>query len=374
MLTPPQFRSFHKALLQAFIPQELQRMMRFRLGKNILDYTNLAQPQTQIFFEVIDAAERGGWTDRLILAAREELPDNPYLLVFAEEFGLAPKIEITSEGYTPTLGYNPSSAQLEKTVRGANYAGDIAVWREHLGKIEGQVCAVEINNQHVGTGFIVAPDVIMTNYHVVEYAIQGKVKPSQVMFRFDYKRLADGRTINSGVLYPLAADDTWIIDWSPYNPTLDFGTGMSFDGQKLDELDYALLRCADPIGELPVGGDRGDLKANPRGWIQLSPSHHDFATNPALYIAQYPNGQPLKLALDTESFIGLNQNATRVRYRTNTEPGSSGSPIFNYDWVPVALHHSGDPAKTQAKWNQGIPMEKILDLLRPRNILSLVCP
>ena len=30
-------------------------------------------------------------------------------------------------------------------------------------------------------------------------------------------------------------------------------------------------------------------------------------------------------------------------YRTDTEPGSSGSPCFNDPWELVALHHSGVP-------------------------------
>ena len=50
----------------------------------------------------------------------------------------------------------------------------------------------------------------------------------------------------------------------------------------------------------------------------------------------------MKLALDTKAVIGLNGNGTRLRYRTNTEPGASGSPVFTVDWSIVALHHYGD--------------------------------
>jgi V8-like Glu-specific endopeptidase len=31
-----------------------------------------------------------------------------------------------------------------------------------------------------------------------------------------------------------------------------------------------------------------------------------------------------------------------VRYAVNTEPGTSGSPVFDKDWRLVALHHLGD--------------------------------
>jgi V8-like Glu-specific endopeptidase len=58
------------------------------------------------------------------------------------------------------------------------------------------------------------------------------------------------------------------------------------------------------------------------------------------------------------------ENNTRVRYRTNTEEGSSGSPCFNQDWELVALHHSGDPNfERPATYNEGIPFEAILKRL-----------
>jgi hypothetical protein len=42
--------------------------------------------------------------------------------------------------------------------------------------------------------------------------------------------------------------------------------------------------------------------------------------------------------------IGMVHNVVRyvgdaIRYRTDTEEGSSGSPVFNEQWQVVALHH-----------------------------------
>lgn len=67
----------------------------------------------------------------------------------------------------------------------------------------------------------------------------------------------------------------------------------------------------------------------------------------------------MKLAMDTQAIIGRNSNGTRLRYSTNTEPGSSGSPCFSMDWDLVALHHFGDPAWTEPKFNQGVPIGRI---------------
>jgi V8-like Glu-specific endopeptidase len=89
-----------------------------------------------------------------------------------------------------------------------------------------------------------------------------------------------------------------------------------------------------------------------------------FTEKMPILILQYPKTQPLKLALDTEGVLRLNSNGTRVRYATNTEGGSSGSPCFNINWTLVALHHYGDPSYGQPKYNQGIPVNMIRDRLK----------
>jgi V8-like Glu-specific endopeptidase len=77
-------------------------------------------------------------------------------------------------------------------------------------------------------------------------------------------------------------------------------------------------------------------------------------------IAQHPAGDPLKLAVDTDSVIGVNAGGTRVRYATNTDPGASGSPVFDLAWKLVALHHLGDPAYDHPPaYNQGVPIHLI---------------
>jgi V8-like Glu-specific endopeptidase len=73
------------------------------------------------------------------------------------------------------------------------------------------------------------------------------------------------------------------------------------------------------------------------------------------------------LGMDMDSILGENDNGTRLRYRTNTEHGSSGSPCFDCDWNLVALHHYGDPAyHKNPEFNQGIPIRAIRQLLESR--------
>src|SRR5689334_21668531 len=128
-----------------------------------------------------------------------------------------------------------------------------------------------------------------------------------------------------------------------------------------DHLDYALLRVDGAPGTEPIGGT-AEPGALARKWIELPTQPYDFHPNTALFIVQHPQGDPLQLALDTDALIGVNANRTRVRYRTNTLPGSSGSPCFNSNWELVALHHGGDPDH-KPTYNQGIPIHTILKTL-----------
>ena len=142
-------------------------------------------------------------------------------------------------------------------------------------------------------------------------------------------------------------------------------------------MDYALLRTRGRPGDEPVGGVQADMNAPKRGWIAVPSEAHDFLSRPAMTIAQHPEGAPLKLALDTNAVIGVNAktNPTRVRYRTNTEPGSSGSPCFDINWGLVALHHSGDPKHAptyKPQYNAGIPVAAVRALLAKRQKLNLL--
>jgi V8-like Glu-specific endopeptidase len=71
----------------------------------------------------------------------------------------------------------------------------------------------------------------------------------------------------------------------------------------------------------------------------------------------------LAVALDTSGFKSVKANSTRMRYSANTEGGSSGSRCFDIHWSLIALHHSGDPLRDQAQYNQGIPISAIRERL-----------
>jgi hypothetical protein len=362
ILTGTQAEQLWKALLDAYNEDSLARMLKFRLDIR-LDQIVGEDGLRDMIFELIEVAEMEGWTADLISAARESNPRNASLMAFSQQFGLAPAGLPVFSAAAPGVDGLPPNANLEAMVRMSNRFLNVQPWLERLGEITGQVCRVDIKGEGMGTGFLVAPDVVMTNYHVVEQAITGAggIKPADVTVRFDFKMLSDGQTINSGTVFELAGA-AWLVDSSPYHPKEPSGN-MGAELPKPDQLDYALLRTAGRPGESAVGKTTPPPPGEqPRGWLRVKPDH-SFDPGTPLFIVQHPLTAPLKLALETDAIVSLNGNKTRVNYRTNTEHGSSGSPAFDQNWDLVALHHG-----FEAGQNQGIPFDAILSLVQARGL------
>jgi hypothetical protein len=274
-------------------------------------------------------------------------------------YGLAPPLSMQAGGED----VETPAGQLEKIVEPLKHFVNPDQWVTLLVQMQYRVGRVEIDTVPVGTGFLVGPDTLLTNFHVLQKVISPVVKkPSNVVVRFDYKNLPNLH-VSPGLPVPLA--DDWLIDHSPFTP--DEAAGQPDKSEPTDEqLDYALVRLKAAVGAERV--DPNDPASRTRGWIQVPDAAPPIHPGMTLVILQHPRTAPLKLGIDTRAVIKTNNNGTRVRYATNTEPGSSGSPCFDMDWGLVALHHYGDPGFAHPKWNQGIPIFKIRELLTKRNV------
>jgi hypothetical protein len=356
-LSGPQAREFSAALRAAFSKQRLDEMLLYYLNIRREDIS-LGDDLQAIVFALLRDADSRNYTDKLLIAARQANPESSELLAFGAKFGLAPSVKVDNGTQTQSL----ATPGLERKIVAANGNKDVTPWRNKLGRLEGRICRVE-HPAAIGTGFLVANDVVMTNYHVMKDVIAGTVKSTEVRLRFDYRRL-EGDIVNQGTIYSLSP--SWDIYHSEFSE-MDLSDPPP-EPPAWDKLDLALLEVAGAPGNDPVGGPAvTDPGAEPRGFVPLPATPHDFEKNPALFILQHPDGEPLALALDTNAVIWARQ--TRVRYRTNTEPGSSGSPCFDADWNLVALHHAGD-TRWIPTYNQGIPLPAILRLLEDRRVLG----
>jgi len=205
----------------------------------------------------------------------------------------------------------------------------------------------------LGTGFLVGPDLMLTNYHV----FKSKDMLGSAVVRFDYHANADG-----------AATQGRVYEFQP-----EF-----YVGSPDTELDFALVKLkGEPLADRklqPGDEDLGYLellrRGRHRGYLLLAP--RDIVEHERVNIIQHPNGNPQKVVL-TQNYVLANMSADRVHYLADTQPGSSGSPVLNRYWEVIALHHSGGAHPPQKasnnlqkvlkglyKFNEGIPIRAIM--------------
>ena len=142
------------------------------------------------------------------------------------------------------------------------------------------ICRIETaHGTTYGTGLLVADDRVLTNYHVVENHIAGKLDPASIRCRFDYARDATG--LDKGRTVTLAAGRTWIVAHSAYDAADLSGTGIPAG----DHLDFALLRLSEAAGTHEVGGGarRGTLSVH----RQSSPP----GEKTPIFIVQHPRAR-----------------------------------------------------------------------------------
>lgn len=157
------------------------------------------------------------------------------------------------------------------------------------------VCRISTPTSY-GSGFLVATrNFIMTNNHVL--ATPGEAAESVAEFGLEH-----GET---GIKVALEPRRFFVTD-----QRLDF-TIVACDGAALSEITPI------PLLRNPSTVTRGE-KVN---------------------IVQHPRGRPKEVALHNNDVVRVKDIV--VHYRTDTEPGSSGSPVFNNSWDLVALHHAG---------------------------------
>jgi len=339
-----QRRELREALIDAFPGwAELETMVADQLNENLAVHAPESAGLEQVAFELLKWAGARGRLGDLIIGARNANPDNPNLFKVAQRTGL-------------TSTSAPKST-LEKLVGGNTTFLDVAAWRGALTRTEWKVCRIDVDGHGAGTGFLVGPDAVLTNQHVVERAITGADPHQVITCRFDYKVGEAGDVIAAGQVVDLAhADNEWLIDSAPYS-AIDIEPDPKSADPAPGELDYALLRLATRFGDQPTGGSEGE--GEPRSWLKLDATPIDFAHVSTIGILQHPNSEPLKLALGMEQDITANGAGNRIRYKVPTLPGSSGSPVFDSDWRLIALHHAGDPSTIKPEFNEAIPISLI---------------
>ncbi len=355
----PQMGKIRNALVGSFKADELADLALVYLDINFEAVIEPGALNRQALDLVIYANHRNIVCD-LIRAAFAERPLVPELQELNKLCNAGPAVAVQQAGVSQavaapagTQASRPSTSALEGLVKPRLKIMNMELWREREASVSGQVCRIDVGAMPKGTGFLVGPDLVLTNYHVLTSVIAGPDAPGGVQCVFDFKKLRDG-TVNQGRAVKLAGD--WLVDKSP--PSKAESEDRPDDVLPTpNELDFALIRLAEPFGSAPVT----IAAAGPRGWVKLPSIQPPLPNGTPIIIVQHPNSEPISLALDTNAVQGLNDNGTRVRYATNTDSGSSGSPCFDFDWSLVALHHMGDPNWRNPAYNEGVPIGLIAD-------------
>jgi endonuclease G len=159
-----------------------------------------------------------------------------------------------------------------------------------------------------GTGFLVTPWLLMTNNHVLTDATMAE--QSAVTFRY----IADADEAVGG------------------SRKHQLQPARCFVTSPVDELDMTLVAVAPSKDGRPPGDTFGFLPAKAGvGKILIGRP---------VNVLQHPQGRTEEVAFRNNVLLTVDSE-TRVTYGTDTEPGSSGSPVLNDDWEVVALHHVG---------------------------------
>lgn len=347
MMPGIQLEEIRDAFTDAFDEDSLAEMMRLRVGRKLANLVNTKSAFPTLVFNLLEKADQQGWDVVLVKEAYRYSPGNRQLRAVYEKYGLAPEIALSTAG-APVAGGSPaaSGGAFEKIIQQGNPFLDIGKLISRLAELEVRVCRVDLDGAPQGTGFLVGPGVVLTNYHVMEPLLKGTATAKSFACRFDHKVLADG-SIQQGL--PVLLHSDGVLAHSPYTPE-EYAGNPDKALPSESQLDYALLRL-----ERDLGSEHLSTPESPRrGWETLPAAAPQYKPDQGIIIVQHPRGIPMKIAIDTNSVVGVNGNGTRVRYRTNTEGGSSGSPVLSMEGSLLALHHYGDPAYGHPKYNQGI--------------------
>jgi hypothetical protein len=347
-----------KSLANSLNLEDLKSFVHASTGDRLyVEYVGEGKPLRPTITDLLNALEERGTTAlflHYVYVRRSGKPDLQQLIaeLCPSALDAMPDRSIALSAQTAgkmqaEAPINALAPGLQRNVRPYLAKLDVRVWLERLIEIERRVCRIEQDGNAIGTGFLVGPDTVLTNWHVVKGA-QAERKLAEVTCRFDYVKLANG-TRDPGKVAGLRPDAC--LTFSSYSAAETTRTPET-PPPTAEELDFALLQLETTVGLHTVGNAQ-------RGWITLPNGPVPLPQDAPLIIVQHPEGEPMKLAIDTQAIIGRNANGTRVKYRTNTEPGSSGSPCFSMDWDLVALHHYGDPRWQLPLFNQGIPIHLI---------------
>jgi len=244
--------------------------------------------------------------------------------------------QLTAQSVGPELSkVKKARAELER-VLGTDNTVTLKWYETGLQRARSVARVERLNGKGHGTGWLVKasdffPDrtgvLLLTNAHVVNPEASGDgLAPDQAQANFQ----------SAGTVVSFKPAVVWTSPPDRFDATF-----LEFDG------------APPPTDAMPLSTRKVRLSVPP----------------PRLYIIGHPGGRDLELSLHDNKLLGCSDRL--LHYRTPTEGGSSGSPVFeDTSWQVVGLHHAGgtfdrlDGGLPPYEANEGIALRSIQDATR----------
>lgn len=299
-------------------PSDLEMFVDEELNISLASISTGGSHRT-VIFDLIKSAIARAYIDDLILALAGDT-QNPDIQRFCGRVlqqhlslnassGLAVESSLDLEpgAWDLEVSYEELQSFLPKQF---SFEADVGMLRQGLERAN-SVCKITFIDrppEASGTGVLIAPGLVLTNYHVLSLkeGVDLNAIARSARFEFGYISPKFGETTRTQTLE--AADNEPVLAFSP-----------------IHELDYALLRFTPDA----------DFAIEP---IPCNNSSQLMPKSP-LNILQHPEGNAMKVSLSNNGVVKTNETRGLVLYVNPTKRGSSGSPCFDNDWRLVALHH-----------------------------------
>ena len=285
-----------------------------------------------LWHNILEQAQHHNKVSDIITKAREEYPAVQSLALAQENLLLSIETPALRDG---EWSGPRSEGQLEKIIGSLSTLRPISFLERGM-EVARSVARVVLADGSIGSGFLIANKLLITNNHV----IPSLEVASQATIQFNYQQTIHGTYANV---------DT-------YRLVPDRGFATSPDEEHGGD-DWTAVR---------VDGEPNET------WGSITFTHNQSKVRDECIIVQHPGGGPKQVALSHNIVVFVNER--RLQYLTDTMEGSSGSPVFNAEWQLIALHHKGglirEPNTTQTYFrNQGIHINTVIDGLTAVGLL-----
>lgn len=192
----------------------------------------------------------------------------------------------------------------------------------------------------IGSGFMISDRLFLTNNHVIENIEDANNSLIEFNYELDYNERPKNFTRFS------------------LDPKTLFLTSPEAD------LDFTVVA----VGSRVSGqGDLSDF-----GYCPLLDKGDKHVLSEFVNIIQHPEGDYKQVVIRENRLVARTDDF--LHYMTDTQPGSSGSPVFNDQWEVIALHHWGEPtillapdgSKLRRDVNEGVRISRIVLDIRSR--------